>query len=58
MGCGLLAWLNADSLREHVEGDRFVSCPQFAIAAKAMHVLQGLSPGAEFGWQIMNIVFA
>jgi hypothetical protein len=42
MGRRLLARLDPDGLREHVEGNRFVSSFELAIAAKAMHVLQEL----------------
>jgi hypothetical protein len=49
MGRRLLARLDPDRLGEHVEGNRFVSGFEFAITAKAMHVLQEFLPAADYG---------
>jgi hypothetical protein len=40
----LLARLDTDRLREHIEGDGFLSAFKFAITAKAMHRFHAESP--------------
>jgi hypothetical protein len=42
MGCRLLAGLDANRLREHIQGNGFMPWFEFAIAAKAMHVFQDI----------------
>lgn len=56
VGRRLLAWFDANSLREHVEGDRLLPRAKLAITAKAMHVLQESLLVADCGLRNMNIV--
>lgn len=47
MGRGLLARLDADGLREHIQRHRLLPRPNFAATTQTMHVLHKRSPSLE-----------
>jgi hypothetical protein len=58
MSGGLLTRPYPHGLGEHVEGDGFISGLEFAITAKAVHVLQGFLLAADCEPIKMNILCA
>jgi hypothetical protein len=47
VGRRFLPRLDAYGLREHVDGDRFVSVFEFPIAAKTEEIFQAILPAAD-----------